>query len=293
MVMKNIITWHRLYFLAVSMLLISGCASLVRDSGKNFATGFNQRADTLSRTVIKGITEQLSDPATKKRVIGLLDSIVVSLDNTIEPRVQGMMGNVLNHKVLLWSDSLVEVLSGKHLRLNMRALQYEMVGRTKEDILQIRNSFKAFLDDMLSDNTVQKFGKFRDEMLGPKTDSAISRIVDHATAKVINQINYRLNPTFKQDVSYLGKYGAYFLAGTGAIAVIIILVVWWSKRRYANMVTLLAKHIHNIPDQKVYDKVTGRIKDEAISTGLEPYLRKILTANGLIGKSNWNNKEKD
>ena len=38
------------------------------------------------------------------------------------------------------------------------------------------------------------------------------------------------------------------------------------------------------------DTVTAKIKDEAVSSGLEPDLRKILQENGLIGDSNWDKK---
>ena len=53
------------------------------------------------------------------------------------------------------------------------------------------------------------------------------------------------------------------------------------------MVALLTKQIHDIPDQQVYDTVTARIKNEAVTAGLEPTLRKVLKENGLINTEAW------
>jgi len=290
--MRKLITKYRYYFLLLFVFLVAGCGSALKNMSNDAVLGLSENASTLTKNLTKGITDQLADPATKKHITNLLDSIVISLDSTLEPRISKLETNVLNHKVVLFSDSLIEALTGNQLKLNVGALQKELVGKSADDIIKIRDSFKGLLDDVLSDDTNNRIGKLRDQLLGAKTDSAISRIIDHATTKVTNQID-KLNATAKGDISYIGKYGGYLLLLLGGIAAIIIFIVWWNKRRYLQMTTLLAKQIHNIPDQKVYDKVTAKIKDEAISSGLEPHLRKILNANGLIGNANWKSKEKE
>jgi hypothetical protein len=282
--------WYCIFFFFI--IIITGCGSALKNMSGKLTEGVSNKADTLTYNLAKGVTDELTNPVTRKRITNLIDSIVTSLDSVLELKIPKLEGKVINHKIILWSDSLVEAFTGKKLKLNVKALQYELMGRTTKDILTIRNSFKELLDDILSEDTDKKLGKLRDELLGAKTDTAISRIVDHATTKVTNQI-LKVNQAAKGDISDIGRYGGLLLLLTGVIAAIIIFIVWWNKRRYLQMTTLLAKHIHNIPDQNIYDKVTAKIKDEAITTGLEPHLRKILTANGLIGNSNWNKKEMD
>jgi len=290
--MRNLISYP-VYFLFLFSIIITGCGSGEKNLGKNFTAGVSMEADTLSSNLIKGFRDELANPKTQKVITGLLDSIINNLGDTAEPKIKGIVATVINHKIILWSDSIVEVLTGKQVLKNVAALQHTFVGQTKTDVIQIEASFKQLLDNVLSAETDTKLGKIRDELLGAKTDSAISQIADHAALKVVNQIKYNLNPAVKNDVSYVGKYGGYLLLLTGGIATAIIFIIWWNKRRYLQMVTLLTKHIHNIPDQATYDRITGKIQDEAITTGLEPHLRKLLTANGLIGNPHWKAKQMD
>ncbi|HWJ26121.1 MAG TPA: hypothetical protein VNS32_06235, partial [Flavisolibacter sp.] len=80
----------------------------------------------------------------------------------------------------------------------------------------------------------------------------------------------------------------------GIIAVIIIFIIWRLKEKYAKMTTLIASEIHAMPNQKEYDALTSRIKNKAMTAGVEPTLRKVLEDNGLLGKENrdnWQNKQ--
>jgi len=273
----------------ICLVLGSGCGMFTK-IGRDVVGGASEKTDTLARNLVKGLREELADPETKKQIRILLDSITTALDSSLQPKVKGMVNTVINHKILLWADSLVEKLTGKKFQLNMKAVQYTLVGKSKADVLQIRNSFKELFEEIISDNTTNKLGKMRDELLGAKTDSALSLIVDHATKKFIDRYKSDMDPALKGDVSFIRKNATTLLIVMGAIAAVIIFLVWWSRRRYLKLVTLLTKHIHSIPDQKVYDTVTAKIKDDAVSAGLEPDLRKILKENGLIGDNNWDKK---
>jgi hypothetical protein len=104
---------------------------------------------------------------------------------------------------------------------------------------------------------------------------------------IANRYKSDLEPAVKEDVSFLSKHASSLLLTLGGIAAAIIFFVWWNKRKYLKMVTVLTKHINDIPDKQVYNLVTSRIKDEAITTGIEPQLRKVLDRNGLLGKDAW------
>jgi len=64
-------------------------------------------------------------------------------------------------------------------------------------------------------------------------------------------------------------------------------MVWWTRRKYQKTAAFLAKHIHYISDQKIYDEVTDGIKKDAIAAGVEANLTKILKTNNLLGDTSW------
>lgn len=255
--------------------------------GRNLGNGVAGSTDTLGHNLVAGIRDELAKPETRLKLSKLLDSLVSSVADTLNPKLSGIRDSLLNHKTLLWVDSLVEALTGRQLKLNIDSIQVTLMGKTKTDVLQIRNAFRELLEEMLSDSTKGKIGAMRDELLGAKTDSAINRIVDHAMTTIASRYKTDLNPQVKGDVSFISKNAEGLLITLGAIAVLIILLVWRNKRKYVQMVALLSKHIYQIPDRQVYDNVTSKIKDEAISAGLEPDLRNLLNKNGMLGSDSW------
>jgi len=288
--MKAFIARYFCFIFLVITILNSGCGAFNK-IGSNLMSGVNSKVDPLTDSLFKGLQNGLADPKTHKVITNLIDSILTATNNSLQPKVKGLVDSVLNKKILIWTDSLVQTVTGKKLLLNIAALQKASVGKSKDDIIKIRNSFESLFREIISDSTGVQVGKIRDNLLGAKTDSAISKIVDHATKTFIDRYKTDLVPTLNQQVSFISKYGIALLVITGVIAIVIILVIWWSKRRYVKMVNLLTKHISKIPNQAVYDKVTSNIKDEAVSAGLEPQLRQILLANGLIGNDHWNEKK--
>jgi hypothetical protein len=270
---------------------------------------------TLGHNAINGAADGLDDPKNKQKVVQFANSLVDALNESLKPKALALENTLVNQRIIKWTDSLVEAISGKKIQANSQALQKILVGKTKGDILEIRNSIQSLIDDLLSGRTNYKLGLIRDNLLGPKTyngignirdeilgpktvlavgnlrdqllgaktDTAISHIVDNAAKKFVD----RVNPALQGDISFVSKNATWLLITMGAIALVIIGFVWWNKTRYERMVTLLTKHINNIPNQGIYDSVTSKIKNDAVDAGLEPRLRKILSANGLTGDTNW------
>ena len=71
------------------------------------------------------------------------------------------------------------------------------------------------------------------------------------------------------------------------MAAAIIYLVWRNRQKYLRLVALLTSQINVIPDQSMYDRLTNNIKQRAIETGVEPYLRKVLKDNGMLGTTEW------
>jgi hypothetical protein len=293
---------------------ISGCST------SKFTGAGKKLTDSLVEGALIGARNQLGNPATKKVVIHLLDSLIDALDTSLEPKITTIENRVLSQKIIRWTDSLLDVVTGqklqdhvggvvdaatgkklrdnvaalieaatgKKLNENMKALQATLIGRTRGDILQIKDGFQGLLQYVLSDSTNNKIGLLRDQLLGPKTDTAITHLVDDASKKLLKNIDV----SAAKDSKIISDRAILLLIIVGVIAAAIILLVLWSRNRYLRMVAMLTKHINDIPDQDVYNDVTKNIHDDAVTAGLEPSLRKILSANGLLNTGTWTPKKR-
>ncbi len=303
---------YNFFGLLLLLAALQGCKS------SKFNSKGRKLTDSVVEGALSGVRNQLANPDTKKVVIQLLDSLIDAMDKELEPKITTIENRVLSQKILRWTDSLLDVVTGqktqknvgglidaatgqklrdnvaglieaatgKKLNDNMKALQQTLIGKTTNDILQIKDGFKDLLQFVLSDTTNYRLGLLRDQLLGPKTNVAITNIVDSASKRLFNN----LTKADKDNSDIITKHAVLILVVLGIIAAAIIAVVLWSRRKYIQMVTLLTKHINDIPDQDVYDHVTKNIKSDAVTSGLEPSLRKILQANGLLNDGTWKAK---
>jgi len=302
-------------FIGLVLLLATLCScSTVKLGSKG-----KKLTDSLTEGALIGVRNQLANPATKKVVVHLLDSLIDALDSSLEPKITTIENRILSEKIIRWTDSLLNVITGqklqnnvgglidaatgqklqdnvaalieaatgKKLNDNMKALQATLIGKTRGDILQIKDGFQSFLQYVLSDSTNYKIGLLRDQLLGPKTDTAITHLVDEASKKLLKNID----DSAAKDSTVISNRAILILIIVCVVALAIIFAIWWSRRKYLQMVTLLTKHINDIPDRDVYDHVTRNIKDDAVTAGLEPSLRKILGANGLLNTGTWTPKK--
>jgi len=263
--------------------------------GRDLTKGVSSQTDSIGRTLVAGAMNELTNPATRRKVSLLLDSILTNLSDSLNVRTRTLEDSLLNRKVLLWADSLVQTLTGSQMRMNLDSIQGVLVGKTKKDVLVMRDGFSQLLAEVLSNNTKNKLGMMRDELLGTKTSAALARIIDTAVTHIVDSAVHKvserfrkdINPQLTKDISFVSKNATWLLITIGAIAAAIIFLVWQNRKKYLRMVAIIAKQVHDIPDQQVYDLVTSRIKQNSIASGLEPDLRNLLSKNGLIGDASW------
>ncbi|MBK6641230.1 MAG: hypothetical protein IPG39_08295 [Bacteroidetes bacterium] len=279
-------SYKSLFLFIVSFCLISGCASFEK-IGKNLGKGVASESEQIGANLLLGIRNELTDSVTRIKVAGFLDSLITSVVDTTGKRILKPTDSIFIHKVIPWADSIVNALLGPKVQADLEKLQYTLVGKTKEDVLEMKAALQQLIVFALSDSTQGRIGMLRDELLGSKTDSAVSKIVEHAMTQMIVRYNKDLNPVIKDDISFVGKNAKELLFLTGAIALGIIFFVWLSRRKYLKLVSVLSKHINEIPDQKIFDQITSNIKKETVPELLEPALRKVLEKNGMLGKDSW------
>ena len=279
--------------LAIASCCFQSCS--FEKIGSDLGKGVSSKTDTIGQTLIAGVMNELTSPVVRKKVSLFLDSILTNLTDSLTVRTGTLEDRLLNHKVQLWADSLVETLTGSHLKMNMDSVQSVLVGKTKRDVLQMRDGFSRLLAEVLSNNTKNKLGLMRDELLGPKTTTALARIIDTAVTHIVDSAMLRIsdrlhtdiNPQLTQDISFVHRNATWLLITLGAIAAVIIFLIWQNRKKYLRMVAIIAKQIHDIPDQHIYDQVTAKIKQDSVATGLEPDLRNLLQKNGLIGDTSY------
>ena len=284
---------YTLTLLTIAACFFQGCS--FEKIGSDLGKGVSSKTDTIGQTLIAGVMNELTSPVVRKKVSLFLDSILTNLTDSLTVRTGTLEDRLLNHKVQLWADSLVETLTGNHLKMNLDSVQSVLVGKTKRDVLQMRDGFSRLLAEVLSNNTKNKLGLMRDELLGPKTttalariiDTAVTHIVDSAMLRISNRLRTDINPQLTQDISFVHRNATWLLITLGVIAAVIIFFIWQNRRKYLRMVAIIAKQIHDIPDQQIYDQVTAKIKQDSIATGLEPDLRNLLQKNGLIGDTSY------
>lgn len=268
------------------IFIISGCASFEK-VGKNLGKGVASESEQIGANLILGIRNELTDSVTRIRISGFLDSLITSVVDSTGKRIVKSSDSIFFHKIIPWADSIVVTLLGPKVQADLEKLQYTLVGKTKEDVFEMKAALQQLIVFALSDSTQGRIGMLRDELLGAKTDTAVARIVESAMTQIINRYNKDLNPVIKGDISFVTKNAKELLLLTGVVALGIILAVWLSRRKYLKLVAVLSKHINEIPDQKIFDQITSNIKKETVPGLLEPTLRKVLEKNGMLGSESW------
>jgi hypothetical protein len=275
------------------ILFLAGCS--LEKMGSSAAKGVSSQSDSIGTNLVHGAITELTDPQTQKKIRQFVDSIISSATDTLTYKTMAMRDSLVNQKILLWADSIVEAVTGHQLQLNMQKIQATLIGKTKTDVLEIKKAFNDLLKQILSQDTKGKLASFRDELLGDKTNRAITKIADTLVSHIVDSamirlaIRYRtdLDPELRSDIGFVNKNAKSLLITLAAIACGIILLVWRSRVKYLRLTTLLTKHINGIPDQHIYDSVTNHIKSDAMTAGLEEPLRDLLAKNGLLGTANW------
>ena len=277
------------FVLALSLLYcLQSCASFEK-AGKNLTKGVAGNADSIGYNLINGAENRFAGEQSKEQLAYFLDSIISVAGLSANRQVKALRDSMLSDKTQAWVRQLMENLAGDSTKLKLAALRNELLGDATA--IKLKQLAGDIMKGILNDSTNAKLAKIRDTLLGAQTNYLIKNIVDTAMTAFSQRLKNDINPTVQENVSFIKKYATGLLTTLGALAVGIILLVWRNRERYLKMTTLLAAQIHDIPDQKSYDELTSRIKTSALQAGVEAPLRKMLSANGMLGKGNWQSSQ--
>lgn len=294
--MKALSTRYLLLIIVCSIFFLQTHAQNVFfKMGDDLSKGAAKNIDTIGHHLAGSMRDEITTPESQQKLAHTLDSVLKPSMVSVRQLTADVRDSIINHRLLLFVDSLRNAITGAAMDHNLKILQASVVGKSRQDAMQVLDRAQGLLNGVLSDSTQQKIGALRDELLGSKTNQAITHIVDTVVSHLIdssmNKLAYRLktdiNPMLEADVSHVQRNLIIVIIAIGVVAIVIILLVWQRKSRYLKLVTLLSKQIHDIPDQQVYDTVTKKVKADATTLGLEPHLRTILNENGLLGSGSW------
>lgn len=284
-------------------LLATGCR--FERIGNDLSAGVSKNTEAIGKNLFTGVAKGLSDSAFRSSMYTLVDSVTLTAGSGVNRSVKQLMDTLLSEKWIDFTRSLVEEATGQRLRNNIALLRTRLLGPETNAQVQalLANAMStvfndglplrlaALRDELTGPAMLQNVAALRDNLLGPATNNAIRAIVDSAMMAVAFRMKNDINPSLQDNLSFIQRNATSLLVVVGIIALVIIIVIWRLKEKYAKTTTVLASQINAIPDSRTYDELTSRIKDRATETGVEPTLRKVLKNNGLLGKASWDARQ--
>ena len=291
-------------FVALAFFTQCNFQKIGRDTGK----GFNENTEAIAKNLLSGVNKGLSDPAFQLTLNKLVDSMVSTAGNSANLSLRKMLDSLLSDRIVAYTARLVEEATGQKLKNNITAITSDLLGPgTRENVRllvasamneMLKNNLQPAMADIRESLTGlpmrNNIAALRDSLLNERTNAAIRAIVDTAMVTIAYRLKNDVNPSLQDNLSFIQRNATTLLIVLGIIALVIIVVIWRLKQKYAKMTTVLTSQIYAIPDQNAYDDLTYRIKEKATIAGVEPSLRKMLAENGLLGKESresWQTKK--
>ena len=249
--------------------------SLLRSAGMHTVLGASDTVAYLTKRAAQGLKEGLKglsdtlDPEVKKiieRIGNLSATQLDSLGERLESRLRSLKGEIKDEDLKKFLLDMVEEATGKMKKQTRTALS-DMIQNALDsfDAETARDKLQIILTGALGDSTKIKAQELVNGALQPTMDSLFKRI-----EKIVHK-----------DVPFVEKQARKLLLALAALSAAIIGWVWYQRRRYAKLVSLLTYEIDKIPSQTLYDELTKRIRNEAQKNELEPLLRETLKEQGI------------
>lgn len=249
--------------------------SLIRSVGMHATLGVSDTVGFLANNASRGLLQGLKgfsdtlDPDVKK-VVDRLGSLTQKELDSIMLRakvyLKDLKGEIKDEELKKFLLDLVEDATGKLKKKTRSALS---------DMIQ-----KA-LDDFDAETANEKLQIILQGALGDSTKVKAQELVSGALQPTVDSIMKRIEKIVHKDVPFVQKQAKNLLFALAALAALIIGWVWYQRRRYARLVSILTYQIDKIPSQELYDELTKRIRNETQKEELEPLLRQTLKESGI------------
>ena len=272
----------------LGLLLISGC-SLWKGVGSNLGDGlmesFENRDSLLSSmggNITKGARDSIINDKTKQNINNLVDSIIINLSTTANDNFSVLIDSVLGEML----QARLRQIGGT-LNTQVADIRNELLGENTD------SKIAALREELIGVNAKNNIADLRDELIGLKTKNMLDSLIYSASNALIlkyNEIQPRLSKDIRSETGFIQQNASTLLWSAGGVIALLIAIVGYiiiKGNKIKKISELLTLQINRIPDQKVYDEVTKKIKAKAQEESLEPELRKILDKQGILNDANW------
>lgn len=248
--------------------------SMIRSAGREAALGFSDSAQLISRNLILGLKGAMDtlDPDFKKMEqkiaeLGQMSRTQLdSLGEIFERRIGGLKADIKDEELKKFLIGLIEESTGS-LKKQTKSLLSDMIQQA--------------LDDFDAQTAREKVQLIVRGAMDDSTRLLARALVHGALQPTVDTIMQRIEKLVQKDVPFVQRKAQQLLIALGLVSVAIIGWVWYQRRRYARLVSLLTYQIDKIPSKELYDELTRRIRNEAQRTELEPLLRQTLKEQGI------------
>jgi hypothetical protein len=248
--------------------------SLARTAGANAALGASEQAQLISQKLLQGLKGSMDtlDPDIQKmmRTVEQLGSLSAEqldkMGQKLDAQVAKLKTDLKDEELKRFLVGTVESLTGT-LRQSTRTMLSDMVQTT--------------LDSMGNASTQVKIERIIDQLLGESTQQKAQKLVQGALQPTMDTLLARIDKIVHKDVPFVQRQANKLLIMLALLSAGIIGFVWYQRRRYARLVGLLTYQIDKLSSKDAYDELTGKIRNEAQKTGLEPLLRETLKEQGI------------
>lgn len=248
--------------------------SLLRSASRSAALGLADTAQLITRNLLIGLKGSMDtlDPDFQKLKLkieelgNLSQAQLDALGVKLETRLNGLKKNLKDEELAKFFTDIIEESTGK-LKKQTKTMLSDMINEALKsfDAETANEKLQIILHGALGDSTRIKAQLLVNQALQPTVDSILSRV-----EKIVHK-----------DVPFIQRQAKNLLLALAALAAAIIGWVWYQRRRYARLVSLLTYQIDKIPSQDLYDELTKRIRNEAQKEQLEPLLREVLKEQGV------------
>ncbi len=270
------------------LFLINGC-SVWKGVGSNLGDGlmesFENRDSLLSSmggNITKGARDSIINDKTKQNINNLVDSIIVNLSTAANDNFSVLIDSVLGEVL----QARLRQIGGT-LNTQVADIRNELLGENTD------SKIAALREELIGVNAKNNIADLRDELIGLKTKNMLDSLIYSASNALIlkyNEIQPRLSKDIRSETGFIQQNASTLLWSAGGVIALLIAIVGYiiiKGNKIKKISELLTLQINRIPDQKVYDEVTKKIKAKAQEESLEPELRKILDKQGILNDANW------
>ena len=256
--------------------MFTGCSfnQWGRDLGEGLVDGAGEQADTIGIQLVKGLTGTLTDSLTKRE----LSLVVSQLGDTLVSRVTAVRDSLLGVYTEQWLSRARSNLVGAETKKEIAALREELIGQRSRLLLaDLRN-------ELLGEATRGKVDSLRAVLLGSGTRMAIDSLITASITSIALGYEQNIKPKIMEQEGLVKKYATQILwTGGGVSAGLLILggILFSRYKKSKKALEVMTYQIDKIPDEKAYDELTHRIKDQAKKESVEPFLRKVLAEQGI------------